>query len=194
MATTIIDNKIHVVFEEDRFPYSRVDFVKPNPKLEAIIQACSSKQNVYPHHTSVILALDPGETSGLAIWDPEDKNIRLEQLDTKDLVHSFKALMGLFAMWRPYHIRFEDYRVYGHKADDHINSTLHTSQLIAMIKLAAALNNIPCSSVMASAAKGFWTDEKLKMVGAYSKGLPHARDAERHLLYWMAFNSLKESQ
>lgn len=34
---------------------------------------------------------------------------------------------------------------------------------------------------------GFWTDDKLKQVRKFSPGKKHANDAMRHLLYYMAF-------
>jgi len=36
-------------------------------------------------------------------------------------------------------------------------------------------------------AGGFWTDDKLKQVRKWSPGRKHANDAMRHLLYYMAF-------
>jgi hypothetical protein len=40
----------------------------------------------------------------------------------------------------------------------------------------------------ASMAKFFWSDEKLKALGLYRIGKPHACDAVRHILYYAYFN------
>jgi hypothetical protein len=147
-----------------------------------------------------IIALDPGETTGVAEFDG-DTTITVYQKATKDIGESYDWLArrlvegpdiqfkmgdqpwpGSFA-----HLRVEDYRVYEWKASDHAWSPVHTIRWIGAIQVAAHLSDTPISFCMAQHAKGFWTDQKLNHFGINPKGLKHGRDALRHLLYYMLF-------
>jgi hypothetical protein len=161
----------------------RIDRVTPNRLFWQIL--ASARPNHPDFSASKFLALDPGETTGVAWWD--GTTISLWQWDTKDLVHAFQTLEEFLHGTVVDHIRIENYRVYGWMADSHSWSELHTAQWIGGIKICAGLNNVPLSLKMAQAAKAFWTDEKLKSCQIYSAGLKHARDACRHLLYYMTF-------
>lgn len=158
----------------------REEIVYPNDRLTTIIGQGSSKLR-----DSYLLALDPGETTGVAIWAPNSNAIVLQQWDTKNLGHSFVYLSKVLETKQ--YLFYEDYRVYDHKARDHVNNSLHTSQWIGCIKLAAFLHGKPVRCIMAQQAKTFWTDEKLTMCNVYAKGVKHARDALRHLLFHMTF-------
>lgn len=138
-----------------------------------------------------LLAIDPGETTGIAIWDPSSSVILLTQLDTSHIGQGFDALWAIINYMsldkpRLQHVRYEDYRVYGHMTNQHAFSHLHTARVIGAIEVACHLAQVPSSCALAVHAKAFWTDEKLEMCGLYNKGLKHARDAERHLLRYMA--------
>lgn len=39
----------------------------------------------------------------------------------------------------------------------------------------------------ASQVKAFYTDDRLKNEGRFEKGMPHANDAMRHLMYYLTF-------
>lgn len=143
-----------------------------------------------------MIALDPGETTGVAVFDG-DTTITVYQRETKDIGQSFewfhnlleagtismeKATLGVFA-----HIRCEDYRIYEWKSADHSWSQVHTLRWIGAIIAAAHWNSTPLSFCMAQHAKKFWTDEKLKHFGLYPTGLRHGKDALRHLLYYLLY-------
>lgn len=159
-----------------------------------------------------ILALDPGETTGHARWYPhvtEDVElngvvipgtkttgithgrIAVWQRVTKDIGQSYETLA--YELEDVDHLRAEDYKVYGWKADDHKWGSLHTPQWIGAIRVAAHMTQTELSFCMAQQAKVFWTDEKLKMVGLYEPGMKHARDALRHLLYYLCWPNKKEA-
>ena len=109
-----------------------------------LVQALSPKifghispQNLY---VKPILALDPGETTGVAVWDPSAFAIYLLQLDTKEIGRGFDAIAGIInflASDRPSlaHVRYEDYRVYGHMTSQHAFNNLHTARVIGAICL-----------------------------------------------------------
>lgn len=131
------------------------------------------------------LALDPGETTGVAIW--VQGQIWMFELDTRDLAVSMDTLASWLRNLGVDHVRYEDYRVYSWKTQDHSNAALHTPQWIGCIKAICGLLGYSFSSVMAQQAKNFWTDDKLKLCGFYVPGLKHGRDALRHLLFYMCF-------
>lgn len=139
---------------------------------------------------SPILALDPGETTGVAEFDG-DVTIRVYQKVTKNIGQSYDWLTErLQTSWELHafsHLRYEDYRVYEWKVQDHAWSPVHTIQWIGAIKVAAHTTGVQSSCVMASVAKNWWTDNKLDMFGLNPKGLRHGRDALRHLLYYILF-------
>lgn len=132
-----------------------------------------------------LLAIDPGETTGVAVWHAEESNIYLFQLSTPTIEQGYKLVEDIIDIVRPSHLRCEDYRVYGHMTEQHSFAHLHTAQFIGSIKTIADQKGIPLSVCLAMHAKTFWTDDKLKLCGLYNKGLKHARDAERHLLRYL---------
>lgn len=171
----------------------REAIVKPSAMMWRILSAANSEtiENAQKRLSSTLIALDPGETTGVAIWFPSEASFILQQWNTKDLMPSFNHLREVLHLNKIKHIRFEDYKVYDHKARDHVNNSLHTAQWIGCIKLCADLQQVPRSEKMAQAAKTFWTDDKLKIIDAYSPGMRHARDALRHLLLLMIFPDRK---
>lgn len=156
----------------------------PNNNFHRIYKSC--KEAIPRIEERTFLALDPGETTGYANWD--GSSILLRQWDTKDRAAGFRLLDDdLRRQGDVMHLRMEDYRVYSFKADQHHFTELHTAKLIGAFEVAALLNGVPISMMMAQQAKAFWTDEKLKLVGLYEPGMKHARDALRHLLYLICF-------
>lgn len=139
------------------------------------------------------LALDPGETTGVAEFDGDTK-INVFQKDTREIGPSYEWLYDRLhaydPRWEPpcySMLRVEDYRVYEWKAQDHSWSPVHTIQWIGAIRVAAHLSCTPLSFCMAQHAKKWWTDGKLNHFGINPKGLKHGRDALRHLLYYLCF-------
>lgn len=166
-----------------------------NQKFKSFIKAVHAQHP--PKNPNVIdetiLALDPGETTGVAEFDGANE-IRVYQKVTKDLGLSYEWLQDRLEInWDHRneqgfdHLRYEDYRVYAWKAEDHAWSPVHTIQWIGAIKVAAHVTHTPNSCLMAANVKKFWTDDKLNLFGLNPKGLRHGRDALRHLLYYLLF-------
>lgn len=140
------------------------------------------------------LFLDPGETTGVCEFDG-DVTMRVYQKVTKDIGSSYDWLENKLIGGYDYgsvalkfqHMRYEDYRVYEWKAADHAWSPVHTIRWIGAIEVAAHKTSVPASCIMATHAKGFWTDEKLNLFDLNPKGLKHGRDALRHALYYLCF-------
>lgn len=173
----------------------RIDVVKPNQMFWRILRAAEKQAKQEPTiwctgRNAPVLALDPGETTGVAILrdeGPEAFKVELLQVETKNIGLSYEWLRDWLEENNPHHIRCEDYKVYEWKSADHSWSPIHTVQWIGAIRVAAHITETPLSFKMAQHAKTFWTDEKLKLCNVYSPGLKHARDALRHLLYYMCY-------
>ena len=83
-----------------------------------------------------ILAIDPGETTGVAYGALNDGQLRsvvAYQFDTSVLTESFPFIWSLLSNVYTWMV-VEDYRVYGHKTDSHAWEGLHTAKLIGAIQ------------------------------------------------------------
>lgn len=142
-----------------------------------------------------LLSLDPGHTTGYALWLCEKEKITLlesGQLCTwnrTDIdMHQF---VDVIERVKVKHAVFETYQVYEWKSADHSWSQVPTIQIIGATKILCQQNNITYSSQTAQVAKQFCTDVKLEGWGYYQRGMKHARDAIRHGLYYMLFGNKK---
>ena len=161
----------------------------------------------------ILLALDPGETTGYALFiHGELKEVR--QLKTKT-VKEFATLFQNIDRYatldpnlpdpcsfiadgprysRPTMVVYEDYKVYSWKADAHAWASLHTPKAIGALQCLATLYDIPLYTQMAQQAKGFCTDVKLQEWGYYKPGLKHARDAIRHGCFYLLHNFVPDKE
>ena len=105
------------------------------------------------------------------------------------MAEGWSCIDGLFRDVSPTMVVYENYRVYAHKLERHSNSEVYTLRLVGVIEyLCDVKHQVPQYNQMASQAKGFMTDEKLKKWGMYRKGFRHARDAIRHGAYFLLFD------
>jgi hypothetical protein len=176
MASTLVDDVRQFRFELD----SRFQMLYDSARRQ-------HPQHVRLTLTEKVLALDPGETTGWATYEPLESAVYISQQVTKEIGPSGNWLRKSIDLHSFDHIRAEDYRVYEWKAQDHSWSPIHTAQWIGAIRLIAYETDTPLSFMMAQQAKQFWTDAKLDMFGMNPKGLKHGRDALRHLLYYLLF-------
>lgn len=135
-----------------------------------------------------LLALDPGETTGVAVFEGYALRKAL-QLNTSEMGLGLDRLENLFAEEKPTHVAIENYQVYAWRAQQHIGSNLHTPRVIGMIETLCHMRKIPYVKQTAQVAKGFATDSRLQEMGYWLPGLRHARDAIRHGLYYIVFPS-----
>ncbi len=159
-----------------------------------------------------ILCLDPGETTGWAVFE-EHKLVRWGQATTvKNGEICWSELNSLFTEYLPDFVVCEDYRIYQHKLARHSFSPVLTLRIIGGIDLLCNLgwyvyNDIdefediispqfnnsfdkytcPIHYQMATTAKTFVTDERLKQWGFWQESMRHARDAIRHGCYFLLF-------
>jgi len=152
-----------------------------------------------------MLCLDPGETTGWALFE-DHQLVRWGQIPTVvDGKIKWHELDLLFIDTMPDYVVCEDYRVYDHKLDRHSYSQVPTLRLIGGIDLMCNLgwytveeaedvdnsyyeqHTCPIHYQMAVTAKSFCTDEKLKQWGFWQEGMRHSRDAIRHGCYFLLF-------
>jgi len=137
-----------------------------------------------------ILVLDPGHTTGYAIF----KGLTLLEKDhittyvsDKDTYY-YEKLDNLIEQVN--FVVIENYRVYGEKRDQHVASDVPTLQIIGAVKYMCYLQQKSRYLQMAGDVKGFWTNEKLLKWGIVEPGVnKHALDAVRHGCHFLVFNA-----
>lgn len=146
-------------------------------------------KNKLPVFEATVLALDPGETTGWALF--HGGGLVGWGQETCEGTAGYKQVSNLIATCAPKTVICENYRVYGSKRDQHVGSDLYTVRLIGAIEHECMQRNIPCYFQMAAIGKGFSTDTKLKMWGYWKQGQRHSRDAIRHGCHWLLFGKEK---
>jgi len=134
----------------------------------------------------IILALDPGETTGLAVMSGATLLVA-DQLSTGIMPVAAVRVADAIDKYNPELIILEDYKVYAWKTECHAWQSLHTSRLIGAIEYIAYRRNTPYRKQMAQTGKSFCSDEKLQTWGFYQAKKPHARDAIRHACHFLLF-------
>ncbi len=134
-----------------------------------------------------ILCIDPGETTGIAIFESPrlvyHKEVSFDT--TSQITNEIKRIADYKLVDA---IVVEDYRIYSWRAEQHIWSSLFTPRLIGAIEYLGYLYDIPICKQSAGDAKGFATDRKLKAWDMWIEGQRHSRDAIRHGIYFLMFN------
>ncbi len=151
--------------------------------LPPFTELVAQQHNGYPP-TQRLLALDPGGTTGWAVFD----GTVLEDAGQQKL--DGLGLQGLVHRVRPDVIVLENYRIYRQKAMSHIGSEVLPARLIGALELIAESRHIPLHLQMAGPVKAVVTDDKLRAWVKAHKQIqagPHARDAIRHGLYFLLF-------
>ncbi len=121
----------------------------------------------------MLIALDPGITTGIATIDTSADSIHIDQIKV-----THRELYSYISDFRPDEILYENF-IYQRRN----KVELYPVEVIGIIKLYAQYYDIPLYVQSASQAKGFITDEKIKALGLWKKGQVHGMDALRHLLY-----------
>jgi hypothetical protein len=154
------------------------------------LRVAANKQKGIEPFEGILLALDPGETTGVACYSctkEEAVLVHASQIKTWPLEKGVLTFQELVKQLSPAKVVFESYQVYEWKTDDHTWSQIPTVQVIGMIQTILIQHNIPYTTQTAQVAKGFCDDAKLKSWGYYQPGLRHARDAIRHATYYLLF-------
>ena len=180
----------------------RIEIQKPNlpsPFARKLIQV---KNPNHLKHESIVLALDPGYTTGIACIQGDTLRMygqmntrKLDLLTYKDIERILDEYLSLWDVNTDIHtmckfqLVAEDYRIYSWKSEEHEWSDVYVARLIGFIQAVCVQRGVTMHLRLAQHAKGFMTDDKLKRMGWYQRGLPHARDAIRHALYHTLFDT-----
>lgn len=134
----------------------------------------------------VLLCLDPGHTTGYCVFRRGLLTIsgQIKTVNQDDSIN-WNEVRQLVENIKPTQVVMEDYRVYSHKLERHSFSRVPTLRLIGAIDYVCWERSIPVFYQMATQAKGFVTDDKLKRWGLYEQGQRHSRDSMRHGLYFI---------
>jgi len=144
----------------------------------------------------LIIAMDPGGTTGLAYWTLDDLWGR-EQIDCCDddfrLSTLFSRLEGICRYAQPFtghksvHIVYEPFEFRKDERDRYkIDYT--AAEVVGALRLwAYSRDYVKLVRSGASKGKGFWIDDKIKALGLWVPGQRHAMDATRHLLAYRSF-------
>ncbi len=130
---------------------------------------------------AVIVAVDPGGTTGLALWS-RTVGLSLRELD--DPAHAVDWLADIAGQI--------DYGIFVVERYIITPATAKMSQqhdaleIIGAIKYLVRKHGHDLVMQTPAEAKKFSTDAKLKNIGWYQPGQGHARDASRHALLFLA--------
>lgn len=133
----------------------------------------------------VVLCLDPGETTGWALFDDGlliecgQENTGRHPAYMAEFIYTFQP--------EPNTLVYEEYRIRGNKVREHIGSEVVTIQHIGVIRAVADDLGVELVKQSAGMAKGFATDTKLRRWGLYQVNQRHANDAIRHGVYYHLF-------
>lgn len=132
----------------------------------------------------LIIALDPGITTGYVIARIDDSNKLYVSCGEAVLNH--RQFWDLLLDVKPTHIICESFE-YRSRARD--NLELYSREIIGITKLYTSFDGTKLHMQTAAQGKGFFTDDQLRRMGLYEKGKKHGRDALRHFLHWFTFQA-----
>ena len=137
-----------------------------------------------------LLSLDPGETTGCAVFSAQDKVSLLyaDQLPGWPLEDGVPALTKVIQQYAPDFMVHESYHVYKWQLEQHTFSQIPTVQIIGAYKTLCIQYQIPYTEQTAAVGKGLCTNDKLEAWGFWKVGMKHARDAIRHGCHYLLFN------
>lgn len=122
------------------------------------------------------LSADPGETTGVATLT-DNVEYSFWQIDSRNIEAFWQFLHDI----KPDELIYEDFK---HRPNL-MKAELYSVQVIGVIRLYAALNNVPIIfTCLPTEAKDFWGDDKITKIGLWKPGkkFEHAMDALRVLL------------
>ena len=135
----------------------------------------------------VLLAIDPGETTGYSIFK-DGELFKHGVIIWKIPSLGYEIFVNHLKEDFPNAVVCEDYRLYANRVNAQLGSQIPTIKIIGAIEMLCSTNRIPLFKMMASQAKGFATDDKLKEWGYYKKINRHSRDSIRVGCHWLLFS------
>ncbi|MGL5079031.1 MAG: hypothetical protein ACRDBG_24800, partial [Waterburya sp.] len=199
----ILKSKFDIAMEYLDTIGTRIEVCEPAKLWEAFMKDRQKKMEANPtqgytqlwdtdlDRPRIIVGIDPGQTTGWTVYFPGFNQFICGQTDTS----TFYRALGLIKMLTTFasgiygapRFVIEDYRVYGYKADDHKWESLYTSQVIGVYKAWLCQQNMMWHTQMAIKGKQWCTDDRLKSLNLYCKGVKHGRDSMRHVITSLLF-------
>lgn len=130
-----------------------------------------------------VLSVDPGITTGFCLAEISEEDIHLWPHQEKYDVGPF---FNQLEKHEPDFIILEDFEYRKGQRDGLI---LFSVQLIGVTRLWGKWNEAAITMQSAAKGKSFYSNDQLKLMGAYKRGIPHAMDATRHLMHWLTFSA-----
>lgn len=124
------------------------------------------------------IAVDPGKTCGWSLWKGK-KVLKTGQSNSLTLFRLIEETDVKFVVYERFILRAS-------AAKAMIGNEFGTVQTIGVLKYICKQKGIPCIG-QTPAQRTFFTNDRLKEMGVYEKGKPHAMDSVRHGLYYLAF-------
>jgi hypothetical protein len=130
------------------------------------------------------LAIDPGGSTGIAEFDSETRE--WAQYTLKGQHHSSLWAVLEQDAWSV--VIYERFLYQRREVGSGVSLVLDSVEYIGVIKLwHQGMGNTQAATLVeqAPSAMQLWDDRKLKAAGLWTTDSPHARDATRHLLYYL---------
>jgi len=159
---------------------------KENNQFQKLLEQLSKQNNrAIPQR---LLSIDPGETTGYAIFRDG------ELYETEQLTVKKDGLQLLHHAFREHYFDYvviEDYRIYPNKLRQHVLNDVFTVKVIGAIEFMFAIREtnrpLRITYQMASLPQGFVTKEKIKQWEMWTVAKIHARSAVVHGAYYLLF-------
>ena len=123
-----------------------------------------------------VVSLDPGTTTGVAIYDGKRDDWDRYQLGPKE---HHDQLYDVLESVKPLYVVCETFTF-----QPRTKVVLDSVEYIGVMKLWCQHNDRRPTMQTPAQGKAFWGESKLRAVGLWLANQPHAMDATRHLLYW----------
>lgn len=135
-----------------------------------------------------ILAFDPGHTTGVVVstlTGPRDFVVTsVSQLSWEERFH----ILTLIRLHQPCVVVAEDFRLFAHAAKSQINSPFPAVRVIGLIDAYCHLEGVKLHLQQPSVRSNVKVPDKALEL---TKALPHAREAYRHLRYFVFLRGRK---
>jgi hypothetical protein len=132
----------------------------------------------------IVLALDPGGTTGYTICEVLDGEI--SKIESGQAKLSEADLWSMLESIKPSYVVAEAFE---YRQDQRDGLVLTSRNLLGVSALWAELRDAHYRTQSAAQGKAFFSNSKLRSLEMYIPGKEHARDSLRHLLTFLAFGS-----
>jgi len=136
----------------------------------------------------MILALDPGETTGYVIFEKQDSKWKLLHFGQISVEETPKFYETWIKAYNFDIVIIEDYRIRPDTAMAHVGQELITPKLIGVLEYISKKHNQKYILQPAGTGRQFFNNKKkLEKYNLWLKAMKHSRSALFHALYYIKF-------